>query len=56
MDAFLFICKEVGLNRDDMEDMTIGFCLDYIDTFIEQRNPNKKKKPKKASQKDFDAF
>ena len=27
-----------------MEDMTIGMCLDYIDEFIDQRDPKKSKK------------
>ena len=37
--------------------MTIGMVLDYIDEYLETKNPNKeKKKVRKASQADFDMF
>jgi hypothetical protein len=49
------MCKKSGLDRADMDDMTIGMCLDFIDQYIESHNP-KEKKAKKASQKDFDSF
>jgi hypothetical protein len=39
-----------------MDHMTIGMCLDYIDEYIEMENPKKKKKSRKATQADFDAF
>ena len=39
----------------DMEVMTIGFCLDYIEEYIEQNNP-KKKKSRMANQDDFNNF
>ncbi|CAI3193088.1 hypothetical protein CNEO2_160025 [Clostridium neonatale] len=38
-----------------MEVMTIGMCLDYIQEYTDMLNP-KKKKSRKASQKDFDNF
>lgn len=53
-ELFLFLCKKVKLNREDMEDMTIGMCLDYMEEYIEFNNP--KKKARKAVQKDFDNF
>lgn len=49
------MCKQVGLDWDDIEYMTIGMCLDYMNEYIEQKDP-KKKKTRKASQKDFDTF
>ena len=52
-ELFLFLCKKSELTRDDMEDMTIGMCIDYMQEVIEFNNPNKSKK---ATQKDFDSF
>jgi hypothetical protein len=49
------MCKKSGLDRADMDDMTIGMCLDFIDEFIESQNP-KEQKAKRASQADYDAF
>jgi hypothetical protein len=49
------MCKKSGLDRADMDDMTIGMCLDFIDEFIESQNP-KERKAKRASQADYDAF
>lgn len=54
-ELFLFLCKRVKLDRNDLEDMTIGMCLDYIDEWIKQNNP-KEKKSRRATQKDFDNF
>lgn len=41
-----------------MEGMTIGMCMDYVYEFIENNQPEKKKKKKvrKATQADFDRF
>jgi hypothetical protein len=50
------MCKRSGLDRADIEDFTIGMCLDFIDEYVESQNPNKESKAKKASQKDFDSF
>lgn len=47
--------KSVSLTLDDMELMTIGMILDYIEEYIDQKNP-KKKRTRKANQKDFDKF
>ncbi|EQC0678509.1 MULTISPECIES: hypothetical protein [Listeria] len=41
---------------DDLEIMTLGSCLDYFAEFEEAQNPEKKKKARRASQADFDAF
>lgn len=49
------MCKQAGLDRFDMEDMTIGGCLDYIDTFIDMKNPDREQ-IRYADQKDFDNF
>jgi len=47
--------KECGLNYDDLEIMTIGMCLDYIEEYVDQKNPDKEQK-RQAKQSDFDAF
>jgi hypothetical protein len=43
------------LAQADMEIMTIGMCLDYIQEFIDSQNPKKVRK-RKATQDDFNAF
>jgi hypothetical protein len=43
------------LTKNDLEVMTIGNCLDYIQEFIEAQKPPKERK-RRATQKDFDAF
>lgn len=54
-ESFFVLCRKSGLQLVDLETMTIGMCLDYIDEYIEQQNP-KKSKARKASQSDFDSF
>lgn len=49
------MCRKAKLNNEDMEIMTIGMCLDYIEEYVDMNNP-KKVKNRKASQSDFDAF
>ncbi|MDM5245763.1 hypothetical protein QUF91_00250 [Lysinibacillus sp. G4S2] len=57
-ETYLYLCKECGLEHDDLETMTIGMTLDYIEDYLEKKNPNKKEKKttRKASQADFDSF
>ena len=49
------LCHECKLAHEDLESMTVGMVLDYIDEYMEMKNPNKKK-VRKASQEDFDKF
>lgn len=39
----------------DLEILTIGMCLDYIEEFLETEKPAKQRK-RKATQSDMDAF
>lgn len=55
-ELFLFLCKKVELSKDDMEDMTIGMCIDYMEEVIEMNNGGNKSKVRRATQSDFDAF
>ena len=55
-ELFLFLCKKVKLNRLDLEDMTIGMCLDYMDEYIEQSDTKSTKRSRKSTQSDFDSF
>lgn len=48
------MCYRCNLSIHDLEIMTIGMCLDYIEEFLEQTAP--KKKARRASQADFDSF
>ena len=53
---YLVLCHECKLAHEDLETMTIGMVLDYIDEYMEMKNPNKKPQVRKASQSDYDAF
>ncbi|UNP79065.1 hypothetical protein MN033_08965 [Bacillus nitratireducens] len=56
-DTFLALCYLSKLTSEDLEVMTIGDCLDYIEEFVQISNPEKEdKKSRKATQEDFDAF
>lgn len=52
------MCKECKLSMEDLEVMTIGDCIDYIDTYITMKNPDESKKSnvRQATQTDFDNF
>lgn len=54
-EAFYFLCRRCGLQRDDFEDMTIGMCIDYIDEYIREMT-DPKERVREATQADFDAF
>lgn len=43
-----------SLSIHDLEIMTIGMVLDYIEEFLDQTTPEKK--ARKATQADFDSF
>jgi hypothetical protein len=58
-ELFLALCYKCKLTRLDLEDMTIGMCIDYIDQYVDMQNPNKQTESqtvRKANQRDFDAF
>ena len=52
------VCKQCGLTTEEMEEMTIGDCLDFIQEFVDnqKKTGEKKEKVRKATQKDFDSF
>jgi len=54
-ESFILLCRKCDLYRADLEDMTIGMCLDYIEEYIEA-NSAEKKKVRSATQRDFDNF
>ncbi|AWK52786.1 hypothetical protein DIC82_18080 [Clostridium beijerinckii] len=54
-ESFILLCRKCDLYREDLEDMTIGMCLDFIEEYIEMNKPSNKK-VRIASQKDFDNF
>lgn len=49
------MCYRCELTIHDLEIMTIGMCLDYIEEYLEQQKPQKERK-RKATQADFDSF
>ncbi|MDP7979146.1 hypothetical protein [Bacillus multifaciens] len=49
------MCYKCKLTSLDLEEMTIGMCLDYISEYIDLQNPQKET-VRKATQKDYDAF
>jgi len=56
--TYFALCKMCKLDSNDLENMTVGMALDYIDEYLEMKNPNKKEKKtvRNASQADFDSF
>lgn len=38
------MCKEVGLTMADLDTMTIGMTLDYIDEYLALKDPKHKEK------------
>lgn len=54
-ELFLFLCYQCNLTIHDLEIITVGMALDYIQEYIEQQKPPKERK-RKATQADFNAF
>ena len=54
-ELFQVLAYQGGLKFEDLQLMTVGMVLDYIQEYIDQSNP-KKKRQRKATQNDFDAF
>lgn len=50
--TFMLRCAELGLSREDLDDMTVGMVYDML---IEQAN-DQEKYPYKATQADIDSF
>lgn len=57
-ELFLYLCKKVDLNFSELEEMTIGMCMDYMDEWIARNNSSgeESKQARKATQADFDNF
>ena len=49
---YLFLCKKSGLSLMEMEQMTIGMCLDHIEEYFVALDP-KLAAPQKATQADI---
>ena len=54
-ESFILLCRKCDLYREDLEDMTIGMCLDFIEEYIGMSKSDNKR-VRMASQKDFDNF
>lgn len=52
---FQVICYQAQLTLPDLEIMSVGNCLDYVQEWIDVHNPKKERK-RKATQADFDNF
>ena len=50
--TFMLRCAELGLSREDLDDMTVGMVYDML---IEQTN-DQEKYPYKATQADINGF
>jgi len=51
------LCKQAGLDWADIDSITIGMCLDFIDEYIQSVDPKSRPKvARKATQSDFDRF
>lgn len=53
--SFLYTCRYVGLSFEDMDLLTIGMCLDFVEEYNDHNTPENEK-TRKASQADFDSF
>lgn len=53
-ETFLVLCYKSGLSRIDLEDLTVGMCLDYIEEYLDLQRP--KDTIRYATQNDFDSF
>lgn len=54
--AFFLLCKQCKLSYEEMDQMTIGMCLEYVEEYLELHSGNKKESVRNASQNDFDSF
>ena len=55
-ESFFYVCRQVGLTSEDMEEMTIGDCLDYVQEYIDNQKKDENPTARKATQEDFDNF
>lgn len=55
-ESFFMTCKMVGLTLEDLDMMTIGECLDYVENYVNIRSGKQEDKVRKANQDDFDSF
>ena len=49
-------CKMVGLTLEDLDMMTVGECLDYVENYVNIKSGKQEDKVRKANQDDFDSF
>ncbi len=54
-EEFLALCYKCKLTNDDLEEMTYGDCIDYIDSYLDLHDTNKER-VKIADQSDIDRF
>ena len=47
---FQVVCYQAQLTLADLEIMSIGNCLDYVQEWIEAQNPKKKRQEKQRNQ------
>lgn len=55
-EEFLALCYNCKLSSDDLDEMNYGSLIDYINAFIDMRDPERQQAPKKATQNDIEAF
>ncbi|GGN66744.1 hypothetical protein GCM10007971_37020 [Oceanobacillus indicireducens] len=46
----------VGLTLEDLDMMTIGECLDYVENYVDIKSGKQEEKTRRATQDDFDSF
>ena len=56
-ESFFYVCRQCGLTMDDLDNMNIGQCLDYIQEWIQNNDKeNTGGAERKANQSDFNKF
>lgn len=53
---FLVMCYKCGLTHADLELLTIGMCMDYIQEYVDALKKQDKPRRRKATQADMDSF
>lgn len=55
-EQFIALCYKCKLSYADIDIMTIGGCLDYIDEWIDLHDEEKEPEVREATQADIDRF
>jgi hypothetical protein len=55
-ERFMVLCYKCQLTLSDLQMITVGMALDYIQEYVESSKQSNKPRKRKATQADMDAF